>query len=147
METKEQQLTAKEHKDIARIDQDAKHTHGWYVRIRFQGKTKTKFFSDKKCGGSEIALDLAISWRNTTEKSLGKIRTDKRLVTTTNTGTGVVGVRLNEKTNKYDVSWLTPEGKQGKTSVSIRKHGKEAAFIRACTIRHEKERLRLGGDY
>jgi len=146
MEANEQQLTAKEHKDVARIDQDSKHTHGWFVRIRFQGKTKMKFFSDKKCGGKQVALDSAIAWRNTTEKQLGKIRTDKHMVTTSSSGTGVVGVRLNEKDNKYLVSWVTPEGKQGKTSVSIRKHGKEAAFIKACTIRQEKERLRLSGD-
>jgi hypothetical protein len=56
----------------------------------------------------------------------------------------VVGVRLNEDFNRYEVSWVTTEGKQGKTSISIRKHGKEGAFIRACTIRQEKEKARLG---
>jgi hypothetical protein len=80
---------------------------------------------------------------NTTEKQLGKIRTDKHLVTATNSSTGVVGVRLNEKFHRYEINWVTAEGKTGKTSVSIRKHGKEAAFIKACTLRHEKEKERL----
>lgn len=141
---KQQQFMEKGQKDIARIDQDSKRTHGWYVRVRFQGKTHSKFFSDKKCGGRYSSILSAIAWRDSTEKKLGKIRTDKHLVTVSNSGTGVVGVRLNDAFNRYEVSWVTPEGKQGKTSVSIRKHGKEGAFIKACAIRQEKERARLG---
>ena len=141
---KKQQFMLKKQKDIARIDQDSKRTHGWYVRVRFQGKTHSKFFSDKKCGGRYSSLLSAIAWRDTTEKQLGKIRTNKHLVTVSSSGTGVVGVRLNEDFNRYEVSWVTAEGKQGKTSVSIKKHGKEGAFGRACSIRQEKENIRLG---
>ncbi|MBU1140172.1 MAG: AP2 domain-containing protein [Proteobacteria bacterium] len=141
---KKQKFMLEKHKDIARIDQETKRTHGWYVRVRFQGKTHSKFFSDRKCGGRYSSLLSAIAWRDTTEKKLGKIRTNKHLVTVSNSGTGVVGVRLNEKFNRYEVSWVTTFGKQGKTSVSIRKHGKENAFIRACKIRQEKESARLG---
>jgi AP2 domain len=139
-----QKVMLEKHKDIARIDQESKRTHGWYVRVRFQGKTHSKFFSDKKCGGRYSSLLAAIAWRDTTEKRLGKIRTNKHLVTVSNSGTGVVGVRLNEKFNRYEVSWVTTQGKQGKTSVSVRKHGKEGAFIKACAIRQKKERARLG---
>jgi hypothetical protein len=39
---------------------------------------------------------------------------------------------------------VTIQGKQGKTSVSIAKHGKKKAFSRACSIRREKENSRLG---
>ncbi len=143
-ENEKKKFMLERHKDIARIDQEIKRTHGWYVRVRFQGKTHSKFFSDKKCGGRYSSLLSAISWRDTTEKSLGKIRTNKHLVTVSNSGTGVVGVRLNDKFNRYEVSWVTVEGKQGKTSVSIRKHGKENAFIKACNIRQKKESTRLG---
>ena len=139
-----QKVMLEKHKDIARIDQESKRTHGWYVRVRFQGETHSKFFSDKKCGGRYSSLLAAIAWRDTTEKRLGKIRTNKHLVTVSNSGTGVVGVRLNEKFNRYEVSWVTTTGKQGKTSVSVRKHGKEGAFIKACAIRQKKERARLG---
>lgn len=141
---KKQEFMLQKQKDIARIDQDSKRTHGWYVRVRFQGTTHAKFFSDKKCGGQYSSLLSAIAWRDTTERRLGKIRTNKHLVTVSNSGTGVVGVRLNDSFNRYEVSWVTEEGKQGKTSVSIRKHGKEGAFVRACSIRKEKERIRLG---
>ena len=65
------------------------------------------------------------------------------MVTVSNSSTGVVGVRLNEKLNRYEVSWVTHQGKQGKTSVSIKKHGKKAAFAKASSIRQGKERSRL----
>jgi len=139
-----QKILFEKHKDIARIDQETKHNHGWYVRVRFLGKTHPKFFSDKKCGGKYSSLLQAISWRNKTEKKLGKVRTDKHMVTVSNSGTGVVGVRLNTRLNRYEVSWVTEEGKQGKTTVSINKHGKKKAFSRACAIRKEKENARLG---
>ena len=131
------------HKDVARIDQEEKRTHGWYVRVRFQGTTHSKFFSDGKCGGRYSSLLAALTWRDTMEKKLGKIRTDKHLVTVSNTTTGVVGVRFNEKLNRYEVSWVNGVGKQGKTSVSVKKNGKEKAFQMACEIRKVKEAERL----
>ena len=143
MENK-QQIRLEKHKDIARIDQEINKNHGWYVRVRFLGGTHSKFFSDKKYGGKYSALPLAIAWRDKTEKKLGKVRTNKHLVTVSHSTTGVVGVCLNEKLNRYQVSWVTDQGKQGKTSVSIAKHGKKKAFSRACAIRREKEKARLG---
>ncbi|HIJ78711.1 MAG: AP2 domain-containing protein [Desulfobulbaceae bacterium] len=137
-------MIVEKHKDVARIDQESKRTHGWYVRVRFKGKTFSKFFSDGKCGGRYSSLLAALAWRDTTEKKIGKIRTDKHIVTVSNTTTGVVGVRFNEKLNRYEVSWVNGVGKQGKTSVSINKHGKDKAFKIACDIRKIKEAERLG---
>ena len=65
------------------------------------------------------------------------------MVTVSNTKSGVVGVRLNEKLGCYVVSWVTLDGRQGKTSVSVKKHGKKKAFERACEIRKQKETERL----
>lgn len=131
------------HKDITRIDQEAKRTYGWYVRVRFAGEHRSKFFSDRKNGGKNSGLLAAISWRNDTEKSLGKPRSDRHICSVSNTVTGVVGVRLNEKLHRYEICWVNKEGRQGKTSVSIQKHGKTKAFKRACEIRAEKEAARL----
>jgi len=142
-EKDQQKLLLEKHKDIARIDQESKRTHGWYVRVRYHGKTHSKFFSDRKCGGRYSSLLSAIAWRDKTEKNLGKVRTNKNIVTVSNTSTGVVGVRLNTLLNRYEVSWVSHLGKQGKTSVSIAKHGKRKAFLRACAIRQEKEKARL----
>jgi hypothetical protein len=141
----DKKILLEKHKDIARIDQEEKRTHGWYVRVRYMGKTHSKFFSDRKCGGRYSSLLSALAWRDKTEADLGKVRTDKQIVTVSNSKTGVVGVRLNEKLNRYEVSWVTATGKQGKTSVSIRKHGKEKAFAAACKIRKAREVERLSG--
>ncbi len=143
-EKEDKKIMLEKHKDIARIDQETKRTHGWYVRVRFYGKTHSKFFSDGKCGGRYSSLLAALGWRDEIEQRIGKIRTNKHIVTVSNTTTGVVGVRLNEKLGRYEVSWVNEEGKQGKTSVSIRKHGKEEAFTKACEIRTKKEAQRLG---
>lgn len=141
-----EKILNEKHKDISRIDQESKRTHGWYVRVRFYGKTHSKFFSDRKCGGRYSSLLAAIAWRNEVEVRIGKQRTDRHVVSVSNTTTGVVGVRLNDALGRYEVSWVNPDGKQGKTSVSIRKHGKGKAFARACEIREKKEAIRLASS-
>ena len=143
MTTKKDRILQGKHKDISRIDQESKRTHGWYVRVRYFGKTHSKFFSDGKCGGKSSSLLAAITWRDEVEVRIGKQRTDRHIVTVSNTQTGVVGVRLNDILNRYEVSWVKGDGKQGKTSVSIRKHGRKDAFAKACEIRKEKEAERL----
>lgn len=137
-------MTVSKHKDITRIDQESKRTFGWYVRVRFKGQTLSKFLPDKKCGGKKASLLAAISWRDDTEKVVGKPRTDKHIVMVSNTSTGVVGVQLNDKFHRFEVSWVNPNSKQCKTSVSILKHGKGKAFKIACDIRKAKEAIRLG---
>lgn len=141
--SEEKKILLEKHKDIARIDQEEKRTHGWYVRVRYFGKTHSKFFSDRKCGGRYSSLLSALAWRDKTEADLGKVRTDKHIVTVSSSKTGVVGVRLNKKLNRYEVSWVTRTGKQGKTSVSVGKHGKDKAFQMACQVRKKKEAERL----
>lgn len=144
--SEDKKILLEKHKDIARIDQEEKRTHGWYVRVRFFGKTHSKFFSDRKCGGRYSSLLSALAWRDKTEADLGKVRTDKHIVTVSSSKTGVVGVRLNKKLGRYEVSWVTRTGKQGKTSVSIAKHGKDKALQMACQIRKNKESERLMAD-
>jgi hypothetical protein len=50
-------------KSISRIDSDEKSTHGWFVRI-YRRKVISKFFSDRKHGGKDVALKLARQWRD-----------------------------------------------------------------------------------
>ena len=44
---------------ISRIDQAAKRTHGFFVRLRRRGKTHSAFFTDQKYGGKKRALTVA----------------------------------------------------------------------------------------
>gem|GEM_PF-6789720 len=116
---------------------------GGMFEFGFRGKLIQSFSLTKSVTVVTYSLLSGVAWRDTTEERLGKIRTNKHLVTVSNSGTGVVGVRLNDKYNRYEVSWVTTAGRQGKTSVSVRKHGKEGAFIKVCATRQEKENARL----
>ena len=124
------------HQGISRIDQESKRTHGWYARVNYHRRTLCKFFSDRKHGGRHSSLLLALDWRDKTAIVIGKLSADGSPAGP-KASTGVVGVRLNERHNRYEVFWMK-DGKRGSTSVSILKHGKKKAFEIACRIRQEK---------
>ena len=146
------------HKGISRIDCPERKTVGWYVRVRLKNVTKSKFISDSKHGGKEAALAVAVETRNQLEQELGKPRTDWVIVGENPRNTsGVVGVRRTAKKYKgkdgrvylnevYEVTWNAGREKRGRTSVSISKYGERSAFLRACAIRRQKERLMYGEE-
>jgi hypothetical protein len=46
---------------VQRIDHAPKRMHGWQARRRFRnGKYESKFFADRKYGGSRVAWTLAV---------------------------------------------------------------------------------------
>jgi hypothetical protein len=144
------------YKGISRIDSPQKKMHGWYIRVRLNNVTKSKFISDLKNGGKEVALKKAIECRNQLEQELGKPRTDWVIVgNNPRNKSGVVGVRraVKKYTGKdgkvylnevYEVSWNAGREKKGRTSVSINKYGERGAFRRACAIRRQKEQQMYG---
>lgn len=144
------------YKGICRVDQAKKGTHGWYVRVTFNGMRRVKFYSDEAHGGREKALEKAVGYRDQAEKELGKPRTD-RLVIARNprNRSGIMGVQRKTKItdtpngrrvtdNVYEVAWSPSPGRLCKTWVSIDEYGEEAAFRKACAIRREKEREMYG---
>ena len=144
------------HKGISRIDSEQKKMHGWYVRVRFNNETRSKFVTDRQHGGKEAALKAAVAVRDELERELGKPRTDWVVVgSNPRNRVGVAGVRRAVKKYKgkggkvyenevYEVSWNAGREKKGRTSVSIRKYGEARAFRMACAIRREKERQMYG---
>jgi hypothetical protein len=144
------------HKGVSRINCPERKTVGWYVRVRLNQVTKSKFISDKAHGGKEAALEKAIECRNQLERELGKPRTDWVIVgSNPRNKSGVVGVRRAIKNYKgkdgkiypnevYLVSWHAGREKRGQTCVSIKKHGELGAFRRACAIRRQKEHEMYG---
>ena len=144
------------HKGISRIDSPQKKMHGWYVRVRYNKETKSKFVTDRQHGGREAALKAAVECRDEMERELGKPRTDWVVVgRNPRNPLGVAGVRRAVKKYKgkdgkiyenevFEVSWNAGREKKGRTSVSIRKYGELRAFRMACAIRREKERQMYG---
>ncbi|HEY0005444.1 MAG TPA: hypothetical protein VGB17_11595 [Pyrinomonadaceae bacterium] len=146
------------HKGICRIDQPLRKTHGWYARVRFNGASRSKFFSDETHGGKEKALERAVEYRNETERELGKPRTD-RLVIARNprNSSGFMGVQRKTKRiktaqgvrvtrNVYEITWSPEPGRLKRAWVSIDEYGEEAALRRACAIRRQKEREMFGEE-
>ena len=144
------------YKGISRIDSVQKKMHGWYVRVRYNKQTRSKFVTDRQHGGREGALAAAVTCRDEMERELGKPRTDWVIVGhNPRNPLGVAGVRRAVKKYKgkdgriylnevYEVSWNAGREKRGRTSVSITKHGEAGAFRRACAIRRQKEQLMYG---
>ncbi len=133
-------------KGISRIDSGS--THGWFVRGYKNGKTYSKLFSDRKCGGKRMALNAAREFRDQLFENLSRIPRkprERRLVyrDSRNT-TGVLGVCRTSKRNPngtvtecYSVSWRPEPGIQKCTSFSIRKYGEAKAFQLAVAHRRK----------
>jgi hypothetical protein len=138
------------YKNISRIDNPRKRTHGWYVRIQFNGQSHAKFFSDINYGSSEEALQAALEHRNELEAQMGKPRTERYVIGRLHqhNNTGVPGViRMYKRERKrgrgyirevFEVTWNPEPNRVSRTSVSISKYGEAEAFRRACAIRAAK---------
>lgn len=141
--------TASANKGISRIDSGS--THGWFVRGYRNGKTYSKLFSDKKCGGKKRALEMAREHRDELHGKLEQIPAKPRgrriVYRDSRNTTGVLGVCRTAKkspTGKinecYSVSWRPEPGVQKCTSFSIRKYGEKKAFELA--VAHRRKMLR-----
>jgi hypothetical protein len=133
------------HKNIARVDHDASRTHGYNVRMQWQGEQRLKFFADKLHGDRLAALAAAIDWRDAMEKELGKPRTERTVIGIIYSSSGVPGVRRIRQghTNYYEATWATTAGKQARTKFSIAKHGERKALALAKRARARGEKARL----
>jgi hypothetical protein len=136
-------------KGISRIDSGS--THGWFVRGYRNGRTYSKLFSDRKCGGKAKAQTLARQYRDELVSELEKIPKKpraRRIVTSDSRNTtGELGVSRTTKIGPngtqhecYSVSWRPEPGVQKCTSFSIRKYGEKRAFKLA--VAHRRKMMR-----
>ncbi len=136
-------------KGISRIDSGS--THGWFVRGYRNGKTYSKLFSDRKCGGKAKAQNLAREYRDELTAELEKIPKKpraRRIVTSDSRNTtGELGVSRTTKIGPngtqhecYSVSWRPEPGVQKCTSFSIKKYGEKKAFKLA--VAHRRKMMR-----
>jgi hypothetical protein len=144
------------HKGISRIDQPSRNTFGWYVRVMFNGKQVSKFFSDKLHGSRKQALDAAVEYRDQAEKKLGRPRTDRQVIARqTRNSSGIVGVQRRTKVMRtkdgervvskyYVVTWNPEPGRVKTIFVPVDKYGERGALLKACSIRREKEKQIYG---
>jgi hypothetical protein len=136
------------HKNLTRFDHPKKNTFGYFVRIQWKGEKHHKFFSDRVYGDRLGALTAALEWRDATERTLAKPRTDRQVIGfSSRNKSGVVGVRRMLKAGRdvYEATWMDAHGRVGRTSFSIARHGEKRAFRLAVRARqlHEKARLQV----
>ena len=133
-------------KGISRIDSG--NTHGWFVRIYRKGKTISKFFSDGRYKGSELALEAAFGYKEKLETRYPppKHRSFRTRPQKNNGTTGVVGVsetfmrsRSGQKIPCFTVSWRPSPNVSRTKKFSIVKYGREQAFEMAVAFRKAKE--------
>jgi hypothetical protein len=133
-------------KGISRIEQPEKFTFGWYVRFRYQGKIKSKFFSDRKYGGRAKAFMKAKSYYKKQMKRIIKMITGEEVDKIPNTilvtkhksnNTGIVGIQKIKRKRKtggfyqaYRVAWKDQDRVKTKF-FSIEKYGDKDAFEKA----------------
>lgn len=132
-----------DHHHVVRIDIEPSEdrarrssTHGWQVRVSHNGERKTKFFADRKYGGREAALGLAIEHR---DKLLAQRPATNRAVerrAQKRSTSGVAGIRLAFKsgTPYIEANWVTGDGRSV-TSYSVERWGLRKATWRACRSR------------
>lgn len=143
-------------KGVIRIDSDS--THGWQVRVYRHGKTYSKLFSDRKCGGREEAFEKARAYRdelNAEVAAMPETAPRRRLILRNKGNTsGVVGISRTHKRDRrgvkhevYAVSWNPEPGVARGTSFSIKRYGEEDAFRRACELRWNKMKEIYGDRY
>ncbi len=133
------------HKNITRIDHPPKRTYGYFVRVRWKGQNRSRFFSDKKHGDRLAALTAAIEWRDATERELGKPRTDRLVIgEPRSSNTGVVGVRRRTEghTEYMEATWVNERGTLSRTRFSVARYGVKGALRRAQKAREQHERAR-----
>jgi hypothetical protein len=132
-------------KGISRID--SRGTHGWYVRVKKNGKSFAKLFSDSKYNGREHALKCAKKAHAMALETMGTAQStpSRRLVTTDKRNkSGMVGVNKTFKTNAkgvateyYQVTWSPAPGKIKNRQWSVHKYGREEAFRLAKNFREQ----------
>jgi hypothetical protein len=126
--------------DIEPDDENPKRsqTHGWQVRVSFEGERRTKFFADRKYGGRDKALELALAYRDELLAERKELHQDGPPVrrAQTRSTSGVAGVRLAFKndTPYVEANWVTDDGRSV-SSFSVARWGLRKAVWQACKAR------------
>ena len=131
---------------ISRIDLSEMRSHGWQVRLSRRGRKYSRFFSDRKYGGREVALGMARNFRDELVARLPvRERSGAAGKLTRRNISGVVGVsRIVVRTTAatyefWQATWSPLPGVRRRVKFSIRRYGEDRAFELACAARREAE--------
>ncbi len=113
--------------NITRMDYPK--SQGYFVRVRWRGEARSKLFSDGIYGDRLSALSAAIEWRDQMTRELGKPRPGAPPAPN-------AGIHRRERGGHqvYEATWSV-NGKRGRTTFSIKKHGAKEAKALAVAAR------------
>ena len=119
-------------------------THGWQVRVKRHNEQHTKYFSDKKFGGKEKALEKSVEYRDELLKELPAPQDPVRKSALARSKTGVIGLNFCHKDDGsgtlkpyVQISWLKENGQRRSAAFSVNKWNLRRAVWKACQQLHE----------
>ncbi len=135
---------------ISRIDQAAKHNHGFFARLQRDGKIYSAFFADQAHGGRKKALAAARAYHQNMLEIFGPPMQKQRRwwaeIRRRKGSSGIVGVQLSAvrrggKVRKYWAATWSPKPYSAvRKMFSIKRHGFRNA--RQMAIRARRAGLR-----
>lgn len=132
------------HRNLTRLEAGPKNRAGFLVRVRWAGAARGRFFADAEHGDRLGSLTAALTWRNKTEKELGKPATTHKVTGKANSNTGHVGITRTIKggADVFQVSWIE-SGRLRRRTFNIARLGERRALRAALRARAEGEQRRL----
>ena len=119
-------------------------THGWQVRVKRHNKQHTKYFSDKRFGGRETALETAVGYRDELLEELPEPLDPVRRSAEARSKTGVIGLNFcykddgSGKLKPYvQISWIDGRDRRRSAAFSVNKWNLRRAVWKACVRLHE----------
>lgn len=134
--------------NIKRITDSKTRGDGYEVRFSERGARATKYFSDKKHGGPEKALEMALDCRNRMQAEITKNKPQRNMTRPTARNTsGICGVRLRTTVVKkgdleyhyehVEASWSPEPSRVIKKNFSVAQLGPEKAWSEAVKCRNK----------
>lgn len=120
-------------------------THAYQGTVKINGQERTKCFSDKRCGGKETAMFMAIAWQNN-NKPIRQKKEAKHSGPMKKSNTGIVGLtvftKIHRSGNKSDymqIHW-SENGKRFLAMRSIEVHTYDGAKRELLAIRQKNHK-------
>jgi hypothetical protein len=128
---------------ISRIDQRAKRTHGFFVRLQRKGFTHNAFFADQSCGGKRRALRAAQKHFRVLEKKYQPMTRKRWAEMPRRKGkSGIIGVQRavvrhpgQRRRAYWQANWSPRPHVVRRRSFSVRKFGERKAKALAIMAR------------
>lgn len=139
-------------RNIRRMDDASRGTHGWMVQVQRQKRITMKMFSDGLWGGKSKALVAARAWRDQQTEPLDEYAHElwQRNILRRNNRSGLVGVARYERRPQPNgriegqafwlASWTDENGASRKRKFSVKRWGERGARQQAIETREREVR-------